>query len=159
MTRRQCPFEDAVAEAIRTGSWTPELRSHRDGCMACTEVTLIVAALAADSEDLAADPRPLPDPQLIWLRATLDARRQQLDRATRGIVWVQRATWTVAAAIALTLAPRLWRLLEGLFDTVGTAGSVANLPRAAGSPFLVLALSLTILGGLALYEMTSVRDS
>jgi hypothetical protein len=158
MTYRACPFEDAAAEAARTGNWSPELQAHRDGCMVCTEATLVAAALAADAEELTADPRPLPDPQLIWLRATLDARRQQLDRATRGILWVQRATWMAAAAIALTFGPRLWRLIEGLFDSIRTLGSVADLPRAAGSPFLVLALSLTILGGLALYELTAVRE-
>ena len=159
MTYRPCPFEEAVAEAAKTGRWSPELRAHRDGCMACTELTLVAAALAADAEDQAADPRPLPDPELIWLRATLDVRKQQLDRATRAILWVQRATWMVAAAIALAFAPRLWRLLGGLVDSVSAAGSAASLPRAAGSPFLVLALSLMILGGLALYELTAVRDT
>lgn len=44
-----CPFEASVADAARSGEWSPELEAHRNGCLTCAEVTLVAVALAADS--------------------------------------------------------------------------------------------------------------
>jgi hypothetical protein len=156
--RKPCPFEDAVAAAARSGDWSPELRAHRDGCLSCAELTLVVAALTTDAELLMGATRPLPDPKVIWLRATLATREQQLDRATRAIVWVQRAALAAAAVVGIAFAPGLWGLVRRTFSEVALANPVAGLPRAAGSPLLVLVVSMTILGALALYELTAVRE-
>lgn len=153
-----CPFEDATAAAARSGDWSAELAAHRDGCLSCAELTLVSAALAADAEGLAADPRPLPDPAVIWLRAAIAAREATLARATRAISWVQRAAFAAAAAIGLFAAPKLWILLKEALGGLDLASPVAGLPRAAGSPVLALGVSLAVLGALALYELTAVRE-
>jgi hypothetical protein len=50
--------------------------------------------------------------------------------------------------------PGLWNLLKGFVSTIDLSLPVASLPRAAGSPLLVLVVSMLVLGGLALWELT-----
>jgi hypothetical protein len=155
---KPCPFEDSTAAAARGGDWSAELAAHRDGCLSCAELTLVVAALAAEAESLAADARPLPDPRILWLRAALAAREAKLARATRAIAWVQRAALAAAAAVGLFAVPEVWGLVKPALAALDLASPIAGLPRAAGSPVLALGVSLAILGALALYELTAVRE-
>ena len=159
MNTKPCPFEEAVAAAARSGQWSPELQTHRDGCLTCAELTLVVAALATDAEELAAIDAPLPDPTPIWLRAQLASREQQFQRATRAIVWVQRAAVAVTLAVGLAFVPGLWNLVKGAFTSLDLSSPVADLPRAAGSPLLVIVVSMLVLGGLALWELTAAQEN
>ena len=154
MSSKPCPHEHAVAAAARSGDWSPEVSAHRDSCLSCAELTLVVAALVADAEDLAAIEAPLPDPGPIWLRARLANRERDYQRATRAIVWVQRATIAVVVAVGLAFMPGLWNLTKSVLSTVDLSSPIAGLPRAAGSPILVLIVSMLVLGGLALWELT-----
>ena len=159
MKDQRCSREDAVAAAARSGNWTPELRAHRDGCMSCAEVTLVVAAMTADAGQLMDIERPLPDPGVIWFRAQLANRENMLRRATRAIVWVQRATIAVVAAIGLAFAPGLWTAVKAFAAGLELDSAAGNLPRAAGSPVLVVVTSLLVLGVLALWELTAVGEN
>ena len=159
MKKQLCAHEDAVAAAATSGVWTPELRAHRDGCMTCAELTLVVAALAADAEQLADEAIPLPDPGVLWFRAQLAERERAFKRATSAIVWVQRAAIVVVAAIGLTFAPGLWALIGKFVAGLELGSAAAELPRAAGSPTLVLVTSLLVLGGLALWELTAAHEN
>jgi len=159
MTAKQCPHEEAVTAAARSGDWSPELRAHRDGCLTCAELTLVVAALAADAEEMAAMDAPLPDPAPIWLRARLASRERQFHRATRAIVWVQRAAVAVAFAIGIAFAPGLWEIASGAFAGLSLTISAPDLPRSAGSPLLILVVSLVVLGLLAVFELTSAQEN
>lgn len=159
MSSRTCPHEHAVTAAARSGDWSPELSAHRDNCLSCAELTLVMAAMAADAEALSAIETPLPDPGSIWLRARLATRERDFHRATRSIVWVQRATVAVVLAIGLAFMPGLWSLLKRLFSTVDISSPVSNLPRAAGSPLMVLVISMLVLGGLALWELTVAQEN
>ena len=156
MKFKPCPYEDAVAAAARSGEWSAELGAHRDGCLSCAEVTLVVAALASDAKELTDRALPLPDPGLIWLRARLAARERKVKSATRWISLVQKAALASAAAVALAFAPAIWGLVSGVFSRVDIAGPA--LPRAAGSPILVLVGSMAVLGILALAELTSMQE-
>jgi len=159
MTSKPCPHEEAVTAAARSGDWSPELKAHRDSCLSCAELTLVVAALAADAEELAAIDAPLPDPAPIWLRARLASRERDFHRATRAIVWVQRAAVAVALAVGVAFMPGLWSVLKGAFSSLDLSSPVAELPRAAGSPLLVLVVSILVLGGLALWELTAAQEN
>jgi len=159
MTAKPCSHEEAVTAAARSGDWSPELKAHRDGCLTCAELTLVVAALATDAEELAAIDAPLPDPTPIWLRAQLASREQQFQRATRAIVWVQRAAVAVTLAVGLAFVPGLWNLVKGAFASLDLSSTVADLPRAAGSPLLVIVVSMLVLGGLALWELTAAQEN
>jgi len=159
MKNQSCAHEDAVAAAATSGVWTPELRAHRDGCMTCAELTLVVAALAADAEQLVDETVPLPDPGVIWFRAQLAEREHNYRRATRAIVWVQRAAVAVVAGVGLAFAPGLWTLIGKFLAGLNLGSAAAELPRAAGSPTLVLVTSLLVLGGLALWELTMAHEN
>ena len=159
MTTKPCPHEEAVAAAARSGEWSPELGTHRDGCLSCAELTLVVVALAADAEELAGIDAPLPDPAPIWLKARLASRERDYRRATRAIVWVQRAAVAVALAVGLAVVPGLWSALKGAFSGLDLSSPVVDLPRAAGSPLLVLVVSILVLGGLALWELTAAQEN
>lgn len=156
---KSCQYEDRVAEAARSGNWSPELIEHRDGCLGCAELTLVAAMLTTDAESLMDDPRPLPDPQVIWLRSQLATREKQFHKATRAIVWVQRATIAVSLAVGLVFVPGLWNFLRGFFANLDLSSPIANLPRAAGSPLLVVIMSLLVLGMMALVELTASPEN
>jgi hypothetical protein len=158
MNTKPCSYEEAVTAAVGSGNWSPELKAHRDGCLVCAELTLVVAALASDAEELAAIDTPLPDPAPIWLRAQLASRERQYRRATRAIVWVQRAAVAVTLGIGLAFVPGLWNLVKETFSSLDLSSPVANLPRAAGSPLLVIVVSMLVLGGLALWELTAQEN-
>jgi len=118
-----------------------------------------VAALAGDAEELAAIEAPLPDPAPIWLRAKLASREHQFERATRAIVWVQRAAVAVALAVGLAFAPGLWEFVSGVFSGVSFNISAPDLPRTVGSPLLVMVVSMLVLGLLAVFELTSAQEN
>jgi hypothetical protein len=129
--------------------------------MTCAEVTLVAAALADDAEMLMAESLALPDPGLIWMRAQLARREHDYQRATRAIVWIQRATIAAVMAVGLAFAPGFWGLLKSAiaaFD-LNLSASVSELPRAAGSPMLVVIVSMLVLGGLALWELTVAQEN
>jgi hypothetical protein len=159
MSTTPCPHEEAVLAAARSGDWSPELKAHRESCMTCAELTLVVVALAADAEELEAIDVPLPDPTPIWLRASLASRERDFQRATRAIVWVQRVAVAIGLAIGIAFAPGLWRLVAGAFAHLSSSVSVPDLPRASGSPLLMFVVSLLVLGGLALWELTVAREN
>lgn len=159
MSSKPCPHEESVVAAASSGDWSPELKAHRDGCLTCAELTLVVAALAADAEELTAMDAPLPDPAPIWLRARLASREHQYERATRAIVWVQRAAMAVAFAVGIAFAPGLWELVSGTISGINLDISAPDLPRAAGSPLLVMVVSMLVLGLLAVFELTSAQEN
>jgi hypothetical protein len=159
MTAKPCPHEEAVTAAARSGEWSPELEAHRDGCLTCAELTLVVAALATDAEELAGIDAPLPDPGPIWLRARLASRERDFQRATRAIVWVQRATVAAAIAVGLAFVPGLWNQVKGVVAGLDFTSPVAGLPRTAASPLLVFVISMLVLGGLALWELTIAQEN
>jgi hypothetical protein len=127
--------------------------------LSCAELTLVVATLETDAHELASIEVPLPDPGSIWLRARLASRERDYRRAIRAIVWVQRTAVGVALAFGLAFLPGLWSLLKRLFSTVDISAPVSDLPRAAGSPLMVLVVSMLVLGGLALWELTVAQEN
>lgn len=153
-----CPFEGSVADAARSGKWSPELEAHRNGCLSCAELTLVAAALATDADELAGIDAPLPDPTAIWLRSRLASRERDYRRATSAIVWVQRAAVAVALAVGMAFAPGLWELVKGTFSSIDVALPLAELPRAVGSPLLVIIMSMMVLGVLAFMEFASSNE-
>jgi len=158
MNTKPCSYEEAVTAAVRSGDWSPELKAHRDGCLTCAELTLVVASLQIDAEDLTGLDAPLPDPAHLWLRARLASRERDYRRATRAIVWVQRAAFAVAAAVALAFSPNLWEMIMGVFSSLDLGSPIAQLPRAAGSPVLVIVGSFVVVGVLAFWELAAAHQ-
>ena len=118
----------------------------------------MVATLTTDAEMLEALETPLPDPSAIWLRARLATHVRDFHRATRAIVWVQRAAVAVALAVGMAFTPGLWRVARNAMAGIDLSSPLTNLPRAAGSPLLVVIISMVVLGGLAFMEFTSLTE-
>jgi hypothetical protein len=152
----RCPNEDAVARAAGSGTWNEELAGHRDRCPICTEVSMVVAALAADADELAAHAPPPPDPGLIWLRSRLAARERQVKKATRWISVVQKTALASTVSVAIAFAPHVWRSLTEAFSRLDVEPAVAT--GGAGFPIPVLVGSFVLLGILALAELTGIRE-
>lgn len=159
MKQTHCPHEEAVEAAARSGEWSPELRAHRDGCLECAELTLVTAALASDAEFLMDEAIPLPDPGFVWMRARLARREHDFRRATRAIVWVQRAALVIVVALGVAFAPGFWGSVKNVFAGLQSSFPLSDLSRAGGSPILVFVVSMLVLGGLALWEMTAVHEN
>ena len=109
----------------------------------------------ARGEMLEALDAPLPDPSPVWMRARLAARERDFKRATRAIVWVQRAAVALALAIGMAFTPGLWAVVKSALTGLDLASPLAELPRSAGSPLLVVVISMIVLGGLAFFEFSS----
>lgn len=159
MTVKPCPFEESVAAAARSGDWSPEIAAHRNDCLCCAELSLVVAALAIDAEELAGIEAPLPDSGPIWLRARLASRERDYRRATGAIVWVQRATVAAVMAVGLFFVPGLLAMIKKGLAGLEFASPALDLPRTAGSPLLVVVISMLVLGVLAFLEFASPIES
>lgn len=159
VNRKGCPHEESVIAAVHSGAWSSELEEHRNGCLSCAELTLVVAALRSDAEALMTMDEPLPDPSPVWLRARLASRERDYRRATRAIVWVQRAAFGLALAIALAFAPGLWIKIKSVIQGFSLGSSMMDIPRAAGSPILVVVCSIVVLGIFAFWELAAVREN
>jgi hypothetical protein len=152
----RCPNEDAVARAVGSGKWNEELAGHRDRCPICTEVSMVVAALAADADELAAHAPPPPDPGLIWLRSRLAARERQVKKATRWISVVQKTALASTVSVAIAFAPQVWRSLTEAVSRVDVEPAV--LTGNAGFPIPMLVGSIILLGILAVAELTVLPE-
>ena len=103
-----CEFEAVLLETIAARRW-PEraeaaLRSHVDGCIACSDVAQIAAAFLED-QDAARSEAAVPPASAVWWRAQMRAREEAIRAAARPLVVVQGAATVVAAVIAIALAP------------------------------------------------------
>jgi len=159
MTRDGCPHEASIIAAVNSGQWSPELREHRNDCVQCAELTLVVAALKSDADKLMAMNEPLPDPSPLWLRARLASKERDYQRATRAIVWVQRAAVGAVLAVGLAFAPGFWTKIKSVILGFGLETSAIDIPRAAGSPLLVVVCSIVVLAVLAFMEFASLSEN
>jgi len=55
--------------------------------------------------------------------------------------------------------PGLWKVVRDAFASLDLSSSMAALPRAAGSPVLVIVASMFVLAVLALFEWTTPQRS
>jgi hypothetical protein len=53
----------------------------------------------------------------------------------------------------------MWNLFRGVVSGLDLSSPVAGLPRVAGSPLLVFVISMLVLGGLALWELTVAQEN
>lgn len=109
MMPNNCPQEDAVAQAARSGRWNETLAQHARQCPACREISLIggwMNHLAVES----AESRPLPEASLLWWKHELlerDRRRERALRPVQVMDAVSAMLFIVAAAAALLVATSL----------------------------------------------------
>ncbi len=149
---KNCGYEEAVMAAVQSGHWSDELLEHRESCLVCAEVTLVASLLVDDAENLAAEEHSLPDPRVLWLRASLEKRRNVTLRATLLISWMQRATLAATVGILAFFAPNLLSMFRGAGHQIVGSLTLPDLPATVAAPALVLLLTFSTLALMALWN-------
>jgi hypothetical protein len=146
MSDENCRYEARVLAARRSGRWEPELAQHLDTCPACvelTEVANLIGGLGSVPEGA-----PLPDPDVLWIRAQIEARQDAalkalrmstLRRMLRNGGVAAAAAWLLVDAVEAE-GPRFDALAGALTDPVFNAALSAAL--ALGIAALLLGRSL-----------------
>jgi hypothetical protein len=167
MTPRTCGREAEVVAAIRDRAWRVEdedVRRHAEECPACAEVVAVCEALRST---LAPADIVLPSAGQVWHRATLRARADAVQSASRPLVWAYGVAGAAVAGIALAVAGRWWPALMNAVRTLEWRSSVpAGVPEDLGGwvlialrgglPLAVAAGVLLALAPVAVY--LAVRD-
>ena len=99
MKQASCPHEVDVLRAARADEWNESLRAHAAECARCRDLVQVTAFMnkLGAAEDRQA---PLPDPELVWLKAQVLARQAQKERALKPLVLAE-ALGQAAAALAV----------------------------------------------------------
>ena len=83
MTEDQhCERQSEVLRAARSLLWDDSTRRHLDSCTRCREAVKVALALKslAESPD---EVTVMPDPRLLWLKASFAQRQEQSQRVSR----------------------------------------------------------------------------
>ncbi len=111
MTDEVCPYEDSIAQAINTGQWNEDLRTHVTRCENCAEAVQMSFCMS----NLAGRWRsaePVPNPNLIWLKAQLAAQQQLEKRALRLAILGQAVALFSLLVILSVLILRIWQRID-----------------------------------------------
>ena len=103
-----CPHESDVLELVAIDQWPARadaaLRAHVDGCEVCGDLAAAAAAIVALRESTPAAEIRVPDASVVWYRAQMRARSENMQRASRPILIVQYATLACALALAVAFS-------------------------------------------------------
>ena len=146
MNRVYCERESVIIEALRRGALDPELAKHAATCAICAD-TLAASEFLQPEAQVAP---LLPDSDFLWWKAQLARKQMAVERATRSIALVKKASYFGAAAAGLWLgfAPgHLASILSALSrQQILPAGTLGQSALLVG----VAALVFTLLGSLYL---------
>lgn len=138
-----CRYEQEVLRAADEDRWTDALRAHvRDcaDCAAALDVAPWMSKLAA--EDLRE--RPLPDPQVVWLKAQLLRNTIMVDRAARPMKAFQLVSYVVVAAGWAALMMSNWTSIERWLHGFTPARVFENAASGASLSMSFFALVLLL---------------
>jgi predicted anti-sigma-YlaC factor YlaD len=138
MSPLECNHEAEIIQASRSGQWTETLQNHLATCQACRsahQLALMFSDLAAQTQ---VNMPVAPDPDLIWLKAALNAPRRE-QRRSPGIALAALVAFVTLA----TLAYRFW-------FSESTVGPSFGLSPFAGAPFPLDATLAVLLVAVAL---------
>lgn len=81
MRNETCPNEPLVLAARRSGQWDADLSKHLEHCAICTQLSEVSDCIC--SLGSLPDESPLPDPDLLWMRAAISAGENAAAAALR----------------------------------------------------------------------------
>lgn len=108
MSQTNCPQEQAVSEAARSGKWEGAIARHAAECQLCQQIVQTTHWMQAMSQDIEGV-SPLPDASLLWWRAQLSDRHAKLERTQNAVEWLQILSSVLASAGLLVWAVWNWR--------------------------------------------------
>jgi hypothetical protein len=146
-----CPQETAAIQAKQSGQWDDSLAAHVSGCPHCRDAMRIggwMRKLAAG----AMQHRPLPDPELLWIKSQLFGRQAAADRALQPL-WVgETLARAVVGAFAAAWLAMSWPAIQAyLVGMLAQSGGVGDLAQSPGSPWPITAASLAAALALAAF--------
>jgi hypothetical protein len=147
----ECRFERDVL----AGRWTDSLRAHVAQCADCSAAASVAPFIG---ELAAVDMRehPLPDPQVVWLKAQLLRSSIGVERATRPLKVFQIFSYVVVAAGWTALLAWKWPALQALLHSFTPERFFQNATAAASLSmtfFVTVFVLASITIGLALHTM------
>jgi hypothetical protein len=154
---------DALAADCAVQEWGGELRAHVDACAVCRDIVAVALPLLQEHHT-AVDDAHLPSSGIVWWRATMRARQEAAQAATRPISIVQGVALASGAAIFMMVLSAAAPTLSGWFGGLSTfegIGEFFTLPQVdlpslmptTGTGVLLVGACLVclLLGPLAVY--------
>jgi hypothetical protein len=153
MTPQECPHEEGVAAAIRQRGWRvdDELLRHAADCAVCAEVVAVCEALAGDFEAghrvSGHTGHALPSAGQVWHRATLRARADAVDAASRSLVWAYGLAGAAVAGLTAAFVASMWPVVFPLLRRLAETGAA----RQTGLPIIVAIGACLAVASVAVY--------
>jgi hypothetical protein len=146
-----CRFEQDVI----AGRWTDSLRGHVAQCADC-EATMLVAPQMKELASVDMREHPLPDPQVVWLKAQLLRNTVAAERGSRPLKIVQMISYVVVAGGWTAVLAWKWIAIQAVIHSMTPASLLQNAGQAASLSVTFFALvfvlsSITI--GVALHTI------
>lgn len=127
MMLRTCQHEAEIRQLLQAGHWphsvAPELRTHVEGCRACSDLVLLTQAFRG-ARAASAGAAQLPPSGVLWWRAQLRRRNAAVERIQRPLVGAQIfaliLTLLIAAGFLLSQARRGFPSFAAMGDWVAS---------------------------------------
>jgi len=152
MNHPNCSYEHDVLDAVRSGSFSDELRVHAMECPECTELVLVAGIMNRGAARLG-DIGPLPDAGYVWWRANLEQREKQSRRATGIITLVQRVALVAGGVLTFVLLRNLLPELAQWGESLKSSAEVLSIPISMTSPSLVILVCLGLLAAPKVFDL------
>lgn len=147
----ECRFErDVIA-----GRWTESLRAHVAQCADC-EAAMLVSPHMKELASIDVREHPLPDPQVVWLKAKLLRNTFAMERASRPLKVFQAISYVVVAAAWTAVLAWKWTAIQALLHSFSPERFVQNAGQAASLSmtfFVMVFMLASVTIGLALHTM------
>ena len=157
---------DALAADCAVQEWADELRTHVDACTICRDIVAVALPLLQEHR-AAVDGAHPPSSGIVWWRATMRARQEATQAATRPITVVQGVALASAAALFMMVLSAAAPTLFGWFGALSTSGGIgefftlpqielSSLMPTTGTGLLLVGACVVclLLGPLAVYFAT-----
>lgn len=118
--RTDCDFERKVADSVKSGFPSEEIKNHLNSCADCRETVKIVQFFQMNLAS-EAQPEKLPTAGFIWWKSQIIKKRRAAERTVQPIFIVQIAAAIIGLATFILLLPQfpsLGQAFGQVFDAI-----------------------------------------
>lgn len=138
MSDQFCEQEAAIIRAARSGKWEPTLRVHLNSCAVCREAVKVVTAMNSLLLEGSSQIPPIPDPRLVWLKASFAERQKRSALITR-IAGVAYGVLLAVCSFAV------YSLINAKLVGTGGVSEPIDTPTYTISPIAVAVVAVLLL--------------
>ena len=106
-----CKKQDVVLEAVKTGKWDDEIRTHFESCAICQEEANIGRWMKSFSQETEKEANPAAY-GLIWLKVQFMEKQEAQRKALRPLVIFQMVVGALLGFVLLFLTFENWPLIQ-----------------------------------------------